>query len=85
MILNSNYVLLEKIEEEKVEGYQEVQVQDSFVYKGKVKRTPSCPVYVDSHALEVGDVVIFTPHSPDTHTVLNDKYVLSKDILAVCQ
>ncbi len=85
MILNSKYALIEKIEEKKEEGYQEVQVQDSFVYKGKVKELPACPAYVDNHPLEVGDIVLFAKYSPDTHEIDNDKFVLINDILAVCQ
>lgn len=84
MILNSNYVLIEKIEEKKEEGFQTVEVQDSFVYKGKVKATPACPCYVDNHGLQVGDIVLFAKYSPDTHEIDGDKFVLIKDILAVC-
>jgi len=84
MILNSNYVLVEKIEEEKGEGFQTVEVQDSFVYKGKIKEIPSCPCYIDSHPLDVGDVVLFAKYSPDTHEIDGDKFVLVKDILALC-
>lgn len=81
--INSNYVLVEKIEEVKEEGFKTVEVQDCFVYKGKVKELPSCPAYVDSYVLEVGDVVIFAKYSPDTHEVEKDKFVKITDILAV--
>lgn len=81
--INSNYVLVEKIEEVKEEGFKTVEVQDCFVYKGKVKQVPMMTTYVDNHLLSVGDVVIFAKYSPDTHEVEKDKFVKITDILAV--
>jgi co-chaperonin GroES (HSP10) len=81
--INSNYALVEKIEEAKEEGFKTVEVQDCFVYKGKVKQVPMMMTYVDNHLLSVGDVVIFAKYSPDTHEIEKDKFVKITDILAV--
>lgn len=38
MIVLGNRILVSKVEEEKKEGFQTVEVQDSFLYKGKVEQ-----------------------------------------------
>jgi co-chaperonin GroES (HSP10) len=87
MQINSKYVVLEKCEEVAKEGFKTVEVQDNFIYKGKVIRKPDCPCYVDSYALAVGDVVIFAKYSPDTHDIELEgkkvKFVRVEDLLAV--
>lgn len=81
--INANYILVEKIKEEKGEGFQTAEVQDSFVYKGRVKEVPQVPLYVDNHVLAVGDIVLFAKYSPDTHEVDGDKFIKAVDILKV--
>jgi len=81
--INTDYVRIEKIEEEKGDGFVAVEVQDNFVYKGKVKALPLRPVYVDSYLLEKDDIVIFAKYSPDTHEIDGDKFVKVTDILEV--
>ena len=81
--INANYVIVEKIKEEQEDGFVAVEVQDSFVYKGKIKEIPQVPLYVDNHALSVGDVVMFAKYSPDTHEVDGDKFIKAVDILKV--
>jgi len=82
--INSKYVVVEKIEQEVQEGFKTVEVQDNFVYKGKVKQLCTCPQYVGDEQLSVGDVVLFAKYSPDTHEIDKDKFVKTEDILAIC-
>lgn len=74
---------MEKIEEEVKEGFQTVQVQDSFVYKGKVIKLPGTPVYLGNTELDIGNVVLFAKYSPDTQEIEGKKYVKIVDILDV--
>lgn len=67
--INSKYILVKKMKEEKKDGFQTVEVQDSFINKGEVFRLPDQPVFVDNQQLKVGDLVIFAKYSPDTHEV----------------
>lgn len=47
MEISVNYVALKKCEEEKKEGFETVEVQDSFVYKGVIAQVPKeVPVYI---------------------------------------
>lgn len=86
MTINSNYVLVERIVEPKVEGFQKVEVQDSFVYKGRVVAVPDKPVFVDNLRLGVGSTVLFVKYSPDTQELNEDgkkqKFVHERDLLA---
>lgn len=85
--INSNFVLVKKIEEPKAEGFQAVEIQDSFVYKGEVVQVPACPVYVDNHQIGAGDRVVFAKYSPDTveidHEGAKMKFLKVSDILAI--
>jgi len=87
MKISSRYVAVERLEEVKKEGFQTVEVQDNFVYKGKIVLRPDVPLYVDNHPLSIGDVVIFAKYSPDTHEVEHEgkkyKFIRADDILAV--
>lgn len=89
--INSNYVVVKKLEEEETEGFKTVQVQDSSIYRGEVIAIPDCPVYVDNHVVSVGDKIIFKKISPDTHEIHDPKlfggqkvkFVIGNDILMV--
>lgn len=88
MHIHSQRVVVEKVEEEKKEGFQTVQVQDSSTFKGKVVALPEQTIYVDNHVLEIGDILLFAQNSPDTHLIPDFqgkevKFVLVADILAV--
>ena len=84
MNLNAHYILVEKPEEPKKDGdFQTVQVQDSFVYKGKVKLLPDVPVYVGNTQLQIGTVIIFKKYSADTFEYEKDKFIKTDDILAI--
>jgi co-chaperonin GroES (HSP10) len=89
-MLNNNYILVTKpIEEEKKEGFQIAQVEDSSVYTGIVYELPEIPVYMGNTQVKKGDKVIFAKYSPDTHLIQRDgvdyKYINTKDILELCQ
>lgn len=81
-----NRVLVSKVEEEKQEGFQTVQVQDSFVYKGRVEMLGNdrSTYYVTP---EVGDVILFAKYSPDTQEIDHEgqkmKIINVDDILAI--
>lgn len=86
-MINSNYIVVEKFIEPQTGEFSTVEVQDSFVYKGKVAELPETPVFLDNHKLEVGDIVSFAKYSPDTHEVTENgktvKFVLASDVLKV--
>lgn len=87
MRLSDEYVEVEPVEKEVKEGYQPVEVQDNFTYKGKVTVLPTRPVYMGNEPLEIGDVILFAKYSPDTHDIGEDnkkvKLVMVKNILKV--
>ena len=88
MKISVNHVVVEKVEEPVVEGFQAVEIQDSFVYKGKIVNVPvSQPVFVGDDRLAIGDVIMFAKYSPDTVEVeiegVKKKFVKVSDILAI--
>jgi co-chaperonin GroES (HSP10) len=87
MFISNNRVVVEKVEEEVKEGFQEVKVQDSSTFKGRVLFTPEAPIYMGNHPVTKGDVLLFAQNSPDTHMIPYDgkdiKFVMVSDILAV--
>lgn len=83
MEININYVVVEKVDEPVAEGFKTVDVQDSFVYKGRITQLPAMHVYMCNKMLNVGDVVLFAKYSPDTFEVEKMKFVKTTDLLAV--
>lgn len=81
--ISSKYVVVEKFIEPVQEGFQEVKVQDSSVYKGTVAELPEVPVFISNHQVAIGDVVIFAKYSPDTHEIEDKKFVRVEDLLKV--
>ncbi len=85
--ISANYCLVAKLEEPKAEGFQTVEVQDSFVYKGKIVKLPGMPVHLCNKVLDVGEIVVFAKYSPDTVEIEFDgvkhKFVKLTDLLAV--
>lgn len=82
--INIKYILVEKIEEEKGDGIQMVEIQDEFIYKAKVKLVPEIPVFVGNTQVEIGNTVIFAKYSPDTHEYQKtEKFVRVDDVLAI--
>lgn len=88
-----NRVLVSRIEEEKKEGFQTVEVQDSFVNKGKVEQMGESDMYqvttsyTSNTCVQVGDTILFSKYSPDTQEVEIEgkkmKLVKCEDILAI--
>ena len=88
MNISNNRIVVEKIEDEKQEGgFEMVNVQDSYTYRGKVVFLPEAPVYMGNEPVKVGDTVLFAKYSPDTHELEIDgkklKFVKTEDLLAV--
>lgn len=87
MQISVNYVVVKKVDEPKAEGFQAVEIQDSFVYKGRISHLPEAPVYMGNKQCSVGDVVLFAKYSPDTVETEVDgekvKFVKTVDLLAV--
>lgn len=75
-------VLVSKLEEPKTEGFQSVQVQDSFIYKGIVRQVGEL-----NTSIKVGSVVLFAKYSPDTQEVELDgekmKIISYSDIIGI--
>lgn len=63
--------------------FEVAQVQGDEVYKGKIVELPEVPVHLSNRQLLIGDVVLFAPYSPDTHTIENRKFVAIVDLLKV--
>lgn len=89
MKILGNRILISKVEEDKKEGFQTVDVQDSFVYKGKVESRGND--YLNDSAripeIEIGNIILFAKYSPDTQEVDYEgkkmKIVSADDVLAV--
>lgn len=92
MKILGNRVLVSKIEESKTDGFQTVEVQDSFVYKGKVEQIgddkPTLKVGESiSGYIQANDIILFAKYSPDTQEIDHEgqkmKIINVDDILAV--
>lgn len=91
MKILGNRLLVSRIEEEQTEGFKAVDVQDSFVYKGKVEligwnsSLPSEPTGVG--LIKKGDIVLFAKYSPNTQEIPVEgktmKIISVDDVLAV--
>lgn len=85
MKILGNRILVSKIEEPKKEGFQQVEVQDSFIYKGKVEQLSN--MFVTPGGPEVGDIILFTKYSPDNQETIVEgrtmKIIKVEDVLAV--
>jgi len=93
MKILGNRVLVSKVEEEKQEGFQSVEIQDSFIYKGKVEQLggDSGTVWtgqaIDEPDLRVGVLIYFAKYSPHTQDIEIDgetmKVVRLEDVIAI--
>jgi co-chaperonin GroES (HSP10) len=87
MDINNKYIVVERLQEEAKEGFKTVEVQDSFVYKGKVVKLPAILVFMGEQQVYTGDTVLFAKYSPDTHEIDFEgkkvKFVNVNDVLAV--
>ncbi len=93
MKILSNRILVSRIEEEPKEGFNTVEVQDSFVYKGQIVdsgelhfKTSAESEYWQKNA-ERGSILLFAKYSPDTQEVDVDgkkmKIIKLEDVLAI--
>ncbi len=86
-------VLVSRLEEEKKDGFQTVEIQDSFLYKGKVEQmgTEIAPMWdgtaIVQPSLVEGSTVYFAKYSPHTQEIDVEgkkmKVVRLDDIIAV--
>ena len=84
-------LLVSRVEEEVKEGFQTVDVVDSFIYKGKIEQIGGDEIYpsstISQGRFNVGDIVLFAKYSPDTQEIDHDgkkmKIVSIDDILAI--
>lgn len=87
MRILGNRVLVTRIEEPKKEGFSTVEVQDSFVYKGKIEIVSHDVKNWEENPMHVGDTVLFAKYSPDTQEVDYEgskaKIIRIEDILAI--
>ena len=96
MIILGDRILVSKIKEEKKEGeFQAVEVQDSFLYKGKVEQIGKVKEFEGTSLEEVninvtvneGDIVLFAKYSPHTQMISVEgedmKVIRAEDVIAV--
>lgn len=87
MKILGNRVLVSKIEEEKKEGFQTVEVQDNFINKGKIEKFGVEFDPNNNRIGTIGDVIIFAKYSPDTQEIEHKgkrmKIINVDDILAI--
>ena len=97
MIVLGNRLLVSKIEEEKKDGFQTIEVQDSFLYRGKVEQIGASVQAMSKAgfstdpdpncAIAVGATVLFAKYSPHTQTVFVSgqemKVIRMEDVIAV--
>jgi co-chaperonin GroES (HSP10) len=77
MKIFGNRALLSKVEEEEKEGFSLVEIQDSFIYKGRVEQIS------ELSKIKVGDIVYFAKYSPHTQDIEGMKVVRLEDIIAI--
>lgn len=91
MQILGNRVLVSQVEEEKKEGeFSTVEIQDSFLYKGKVEQVGGENIPVEykgstyySPGFKVGDIIYFAKYSPHTQEIEGMKVLRLEDIIAV--
>lgn len=84
MKILGNRILVSMVEEPEIEGYKEVEMQNSFLFKGKIEQIGYKQL---EHVFSVGDVVLFSKYSPDTQEVDIErqtmKIINTEDVLAI--
>lgn len=88
MRISNNYIAVRKlIQEKNDDGFEVVEVQDDSIFKGQVAFLPEQPIYMGNTPIQLGDTVLFSKYSPDTHEIDHGgeklKFISSRDILAV--
>lgn len=87
MKILGNRILVSKVEDPTPkDGFQAVQVEDSFVYKGKVEQIGTEDAKV-SAGIDEGEIVLFAKYSPDTQEIDHEgrkmKVVSIDDVIAI--
>ena len=86
MIILGNRILISKVEEEKKDGFQTVEVQDSFLYKGKVEQIGN-GFSISEGPIKEGDTILFAKYSPSTQSIQHEgkdyKVISVDDVIAV--
>ena len=88
MIILGDRILVSKIKEEKKEGeFQAVEVQDSFLYKGKVEQVGVENKTISNSVIKEGSIVLFAKYSPHTQMISVEgedmKVIRAEDVIAV--
>ena len=97
MIILGDRILVSKIKEEKKEGeFQAVEVQDSFLYKGKVEQIgektrlmtfSETGTTIEDYPVKEGAIVLFAKYSPHTQMISVEgehmKVIRAEDVIAV--
>lgn len=82
MKILGNRLLVSRVQEEQKEGFQTVEVQDSFIYKGKIEQLGKT-----TSGFSTGDTVVFAKYSPNTQEIQVDgttmKIISEEDVLAI--
>jgi len=89
MKILGNRVLVSRIEEEKGEGFTTVDIQDSFIYKGRVEQVGGgtgnvwTGTALEEPALKEGAIIYFAKYSPHTQDIEGMKVIRMEDVIAV--
>ena len=97
VIILGDRILVSKIKEEKKEGeFQTVEVQDSFLYKGKVEQIgektrlmtfSESGTNIEDYPVKEGAIVLFAKYSPHTQMISVEgedmKVIRAEDVIAV--
>lgn len=88
-----NRILVSRVEEPQTEGFSTVEIQDSFVFKGKVEDIGQMifEVGIDKNILVYpfvkGSIIYFRKYSPDTEEIEHEgkkmKVVSLSDVIAI--
>ena len=89
MKILGNRVLVSRIEDEQKEGFATVDIQDSFIYKGRVEQVGGqtgnvwTGTTLEEPDLKEGCVVYFAKYSPHTQDIEGMKVIRMEDIIAI--
>tara|TARA_R110000868_G_scaffold86958_1_gene243525 strand:- start:14996 stop:15280 length:285 start_codon:yes stop_codon:yes gene_type:complete len=93
MKILGNRLLVTRVEEEKKEGFQTVEVQDSFIYKGRIEQVGEdkgmmwTGTSMQESPIKVGMTVLFAKYSPHSQDIDDagekKKIIRMEDVLAI--
>jgi len=80
-------ILVSKVDEEVKGDFQAVEVQDNFLFKGKIEQVGPIGIGLHMDGLVEGATVLFSKYSPDTQDVEHEgkkmKIINVNDVLAI--